>query len=273
MSAIVLSSCGSRHRLATWARSPRPFALALCDYAGESFVSAYEPDFFLSRRGDKFPNYLALLERYPAILNHEYFAFIDDDVEIDAATIDATFRRMRAEGIDMAQPTLRPESEIHWEHLRSCDGLRTEQVNFVEIQCFFLSRRLLRRTLPFFYLIETGFGMDLVLKKIADEENVTGAVFHDLTYRHPAACDSVQQREGFAESRARVLRRLELCWGETIDIHRVAAGIRGKLKSAYPGWGVLYRAYRVWGTIRYAARLLRKAGRTATRARKNNPSE
>ena len=99
-----------------------------------------------------------LLLRYQAVL------FLDDDVEIDAAGIDALFRAMTAEKLDLAQPALTADSATAYPFLKrpsAAGGVM--RVSSVEIMAPALTRRALECAHWVFAESVSGWGSDLLL--------------------------------------------------------------------------------------------------------------
>ncbi len=99
-----------------------------------------------------------LLMRYQAVL------FLDDDVEIDAQGIEALFRVMAAEKLDLAQPALTADSATAYPFLkRPSAGAGVTRVSSVEIMAPALTRRALERANWAFAELVSGWGSDLLL--------------------------------------------------------------------------------------------------------------
>ena len=99
-----------------------------------------------------------LLLRYQAVL------FLDDDVEIGAEGIDALFRAMTAEKLDLAQPALTADSATAYPFLkRPSAGAGVMRVSSVEIMAPALTRRALECANWVFAESVSGWGSDLLL--------------------------------------------------------------------------------------------------------------
>ena len=99
-----------------------------------------------------------LLLRYQAVL------FLDDDVEIGAEGIEALFRAMTAEKLDLAQPALTADSATAYPFLkRPSAGAGVTRVSSVEIMAPALTRRALECAKWVFAESVSGWGSDLLL--------------------------------------------------------------------------------------------------------------
>ncbi len=99
-----------------------------------------------------------LLLRYQAVL------FLDDDVEISADEIEALFRAMAAEQLDLAQPALTADSATAYPFLkRPSASAGVMRVSSVEIMAPALTRRALECAHWVFAESVSGWGSDLLL--------------------------------------------------------------------------------------------------------------
>ena len=99
-----------------------------------------------------------LLLRYQAVL------FLDDDVGIGAEEIDAFFRAMTDEKLDLAQPALTADSATAYPFLkRPSAGSGVMRVSSVEIMAPALTRRALESANWAFAESVSGWGSDLIL--------------------------------------------------------------------------------------------------------------
>ncbi len=99
-----------------------------------------------------------LLLRYRAVL------FLDDDVEIGAEEIEALFRAMTAENLDLAQPALTADSATAYPFLKKPSvGAGVTRVSSIEIMAPLLTRRALESANWVFAESVSGWGADLLL--------------------------------------------------------------------------------------------------------------
>jgi hypothetical protein len=159
---LVFVQCGPGFD-ADWLREPRAFDV-LINYYQES-----EPhqggDTVLFVAGTKAAAIRRLLEERPELLlRYEAALFLDDDVEIDAAQIEALFEAQRALSLDLTQPALTRDSDTAWPFLKepAAEG-GVLRVNTVEIMAPLFSRRALELTGWAFAEAVSGWGMDLLL--------------------------------------------------------------------------------------------------------------
>ncbi len=105
-----------------------------------------------------------LAERPDLLLRYEAVLFLDDDVELGAADIDALFAALPREKLDLAQPALTADSESAWPFLKRPDATRGFfRVSTVEIMAPLMTRRALQAAGWAFSETVSGWGTDLVL--------------------------------------------------------------------------------------------------------------
>jgi hypothetical protein len=103
-------------------------------------------------------------QRSDLLLRYEAVLFLDDDVEIGAEGIEALFRAMTAEGLDLAQPALTADSFTAYPFLkRPAVGDGVMRVSSVEIMAPAMTRRALQCTKWAFAESVSGWGSDLLL--------------------------------------------------------------------------------------------------------------
>jgi hypothetical protein len=97
----------------------------------------------------------------PALPPYEFYAFLDDDLEISTLELNAVFKVGEKFKLGSFQPTLTKDSIGSWPHLftqPSC--LHARRVPFVEVMCPFFSRAALDICLWSFNLNQSGWGLD-----------------------------------------------------------------------------------------------------------------
>ena len=132
-----------------------------------------------------------LLLRYQAVL------FLDDDVEIGAEGIDALFRAMTAENLDLAQAALTADSATAYPFLkRPAAGAGVMRVSSVEIMAPALTRRALECAKWVFAESVSGWGSDLLLGPAvrAGFGPMSVGVIGSVAVRHAAPVDLARRR-------------------------------------------------------------------------------
>jgi hypothetical protein len=185
MRNLVYSSVGCENFVDSWNCPQRTFNTAIVWYERSKPILAHKPDFLLTHTGYKFQNFLILLEQFPAMKEHDYILFADDDIRLDSEKVCAIFELARKYQLDACQPSLTTDSVVNWPHTRHKPGVLLEYTNLVEIQCFCLSKRLLEMAMPFFHLIVSGWGLDLIFWELLGKPLDRMAILHSVEVQHP----------------------------------------------------------------------------------------
>jgi hypothetical protein len=159
---LVFVQCG-RGFDAAYLDEPRSFDVLLNSY--HETTAHPKADIAVSQAGTKTTAIRRLMELRPdLILRYHAVLFLDDDVEIGAEGIDALFRAMAAEKLDLAQPALTADSATAYPFLkRPSAGAGVTRVSSVEIMAPALTRRALERASWAFAESVSGWGSDLLL--------------------------------------------------------------------------------------------------------------
>jgi hypothetical protein len=187
---LVFVQCGKGFD-AAYLEEPRAHDVLL-NYYHESDVHP-KADIAVVQAGTKTTAIRRLMEVRPdLLLRYQAVLFLDDDVEIGAEGIDALFRAMTAEKLDLAQPALTADSATAYPFLkRPSAGGGVMRVSSVEIMAPALTRRALESAKWAFAESVSGWGTDLLLGPAARSAcgpNSVG-VIGSVSVRHAAPVD------------------------------------------------------------------------------------
>jgi hypothetical protein len=187
---LVFVQCGKGFD-APYLEEPRRYDLLL-NYYHESDVHP-KADIAVVQAGTKTTSIRRLMELRPdLLLRYQAVLFLDDDVEIDAQGIEAFFRAMTAEKLDLAQPALSADSATAYAFLkRPSVSAGVMRVSSVEIMAPALTRRALEGAKWAFAESVSGWGSDLLLGpavRSAFGPNSVGVV-GSVAVRHAAPVD------------------------------------------------------------------------------------
>jgi hypothetical protein len=159
---LVFVQCGQDFD-ASYLQEPRAYDVLL-NYYKESAVNP-KSDIAVFQSGTKTTAIRRLMELRPdLLLRYEAVLFLDDDVEIGAAGIDALFRAMAAEKLDLAQPALTADSLTAYPFLKTSSvGDGVMRVSSVEIMAPAITQRALEYASWVFAESVSGWGSDLLL--------------------------------------------------------------------------------------------------------------
>ena len=165
---------------------------SLLNYYHESEVHP-KADIAVVQQGTKTTSIRRLMELRPdLLLRYQAVLFLDDDVEIDAEGIEALFRAMTSEKLDLAQPALTADSSTAYPFLKRPSARPgVTRVSSVEIMAPALSRRALESAKWAFAESVSGWGSDLLLGpavRAAFGPNSVG-IIGSVAVRHAAPVD------------------------------------------------------------------------------------
>ena len=148
---------------AAYLEEPRGFDVLL-NYYHEASVHP-KADIAVLQAGTKTTSIRRLVQLRPdLILRYQAVLFLDDDVEIDASSIETFFRAMAAEKLDLAQPALTADSATAYPFLkRPSAGPGVMRLSSVEIMAPALTRRAIESASWVFAESVSGWGSDLLL--------------------------------------------------------------------------------------------------------------
>jgi hypothetical protein len=187
---LVFVQCGKGFD-AAYLEEPRGYDVLL-NYYHESDAHP-KADIAIVQAGTKTTAIRRLLELRPdLLLRYQAVLFLDDDVEMSAEEIDAFFRAMTAEKLDLAQPALSADSATAYPFLKR-PSIQTgvTRVSSVEIMAPALTRRALECAKWVFAESVSGWGSDLLLGpavRAAFGPNSVGIV-GSVAVRHAAPVD------------------------------------------------------------------------------------
>jgi hypothetical protein len=187
---LVFVQCGPGFD-AAYLEEPRSYDLLL-NYYREASVHPMA-DIAVVQAGTKTTAIRRLTELRPdLLLRYQAVLFLDDDVEISAQDIEALFRAMRAEELDLAQPALTADSATAYPFLkRPSAGAGVMRVSSVEIMAPALTRRALESAKWVFAESVSGWGGDLLLGPAVRAAcgPMSVGVIGSVAVRHPAPVD------------------------------------------------------------------------------------
>ncbi len=139
---LVFVQCGKGFD-AAYLEEPRAHDVLL-NYYHESDIHP-KADIAIVQAGTKTTSIRRLMELRPdLLLRYQAVLFLDDDVEIRAEGIEAFFRAMAAEKLDLAQPALTADSATAYAFLKKPSvGAGVTRLSSVEIMAPALTRRAL----------------------------------------------------------------------------------------------------------------------------------
>lgn len=188
---LLFVQCAENSEFWSWfdQETYRDWDLFLNCYAGD-FPQTQVAEYVCQQPGTKFTgmlkcwlNFRTIFERY------DYVFFIDDDLEFRFADISLFFKLMESYALDLAQPSLTPGSQCVWQDFFNTQWGGIRRTNGVEIMMPALSLRARKLFLPYFLYSVSGFGLDLLMAKLAERYGFSSGVVDDIVVRHEKKID------------------------------------------------------------------------------------
>ncbi len=182
---IVRAGNGSLHPTWMTGAGSRSWDI-IVSYFGDDPDRFRAPDITrIDSKGPKWPALHALLRARPELIaRYDYIWLPDDDLATDMETINRLFATCAELGLEAAQPSLTWDSySTHLVTLRHENTL-LRYTNFVEVMAPCLSSAMLARALPFFTENQSGWGIDFMWSRLADDPDRGVAVLDTVAVTH-----------------------------------------------------------------------------------------
>ncbi len=179
-----------------WTEGGHPgFDLALYDYASDSGRYAAGTVAHLARAGTKFENLVHFHRTSGEVLaRYRYVLLLDDDIEIDASSIERLFGVMRDHDLWLAQPAYTPDSHVRWPITVAVPGLLLRYTDFVEVGVSAFEVSALARVIDTIAESRSGWGLDMVYSQLLGDPHDRIAVIDSVTCRHPDRAEPEMDR-------------------------------------------------------------------------------
>lgn len=133
---LVFTSAGDRSNLALWCKSRRNFDLWICYYGDRLGALIDLADYYVIRKGGKFPNLRYCVERWRDIFEqYDAIMVADDDLIMKTNDFSALFDIREKYGISVLQPAFDLRGKISHRITREQSFSFLRYTNFVEVTC------------------------------------------------------------------------------------------------------------------------------------------
>jgi hypothetical protein len=184
---LVIVRAGDRSLHPQWLAGPQERSWDLVvSYFGDDPQIYREPDVRrIDDKGTKWPALHDLLISHPELIDgYDYVWLPDDDLSANKADINRLFELCTRHGLEMAQPALAWDSYIsHLATLRNANFV-LRYTNFVEVMAPCFSAAMLGRVLPSFNATLTGWGLDHIWPRYAEDPARGIAIVDAVVVRH-----------------------------------------------------------------------------------------
>lgn len=188
----VISAVGKNSLHKKWMEGKVNFDLHLVVYDDSLEKFRHDAKYACHIKGYKLKVIYKYLEAHPQFKDmYDYFFFPDDDILMDASTINALFDAMRCYHLKIAQPALR-KSYFTWPHTLYDRYCKLRYTNFVEMMVPCFSREALQKVLFTFNENETGWGTETHCPLLIDATQHDMAIIDEVSIVHTRPIQSGQ---------------------------------------------------------------------------------
>jgi len=158
---LVFTSAGDNSNLHLWLNGKRNFDLWVIYYGNEINRYKDESDFYIARKGGKFPNLYYAYNTWSDILDHYQAIFVmDDDIIINANDISRLFDIREQYDLWALQPAFSREGKISHPITQVNPVTTMRFTNFVEVTCPLFRKDKLDEFMNVFDPVLVGWGID-----------------------------------------------------------------------------------------------------------------
>ncbi len=184
---LIIVRAGNASLHPAWLAGPesRTWDLVV-NYFGSDPDIYRQPDVVrIDSTGPKWPPLHQLLLDHPEYLeNYEYVWLPDDDLAMSKQDINRFFELCSEYKLELAQPSLTPDSPVTHPLLIHNTATRLRFTNFVEVMAPCFSAPCLRRALQTFSETQSGWGIDWLWPDFVNDRENGIAVIDDVVIRH-----------------------------------------------------------------------------------------
>ena len=178
---LVIAAVGDQSLHPYWIpKKQSSYDLFLINYGKKSYES--DAKYYLEEKGSKFNLINKAIEKYPEILDYNFFWMPDDDIYIENKDIDRLFNYMRNYDLWIGQPSI-----IGWFGLAMTlnnPSCFLRYTNYVEIMCPCFSKFALDLCKKTFELNKTGYGIDALWNVILSHPTNKLSIIDDVIAMH-----------------------------------------------------------------------------------------
>ena len=188
----VISAVGKNSLHKMWTEGNGDFDLHLIVYDDSLEQFRDDAEFACHIKGYKLKVIYKYLEANPQIKGmYDYYFFPDDDIQMDAATINALFEAMHRYDLKIAQPALRMSYHT-WPHTLYNRYCKLRYTNFVEMMVPCFSQEALQKVRFTFNENETGWGTETHWPLLINATQRDMAIIDEVSVVHTRPIQSGQ---------------------------------------------------------------------------------
>ena len=158
---LVYTSAGDDSNVHRWCNGPRDFDVWVTYYGDEKGKLAEFADYYVQRKGGKYPNLLLDYRDNPQIFEkYERIMVSDDDIIFNASDLNQLFAKSHDLNLWIMQPAFHPMGRITISITCRNPYTKLRFTNFVEMGCPVFEREKLIKFLSVYDPVIVGWGVD-----------------------------------------------------------------------------------------------------------------
>ena len=159
---LVYTCAGDRSNIRFWMKGKRNFDLWVNYYGDQRGRYRDMADFYIARKGKKFPNLHYIYQNKAELLSHYEAVFVaDDDIIIDGSKISRLFDIRAEYDLWILQPAFYPWGRISHPITQARPWSFMRYTNFVEVTCPLFRKDKLDQFMQIYDPRVVGWGVDL----------------------------------------------------------------------------------------------------------------
>jgi hypothetical protein len=158
---LVFTSAGDNSNLHLWLRGKRNFDLWVSYYGKKKNRYKNQSDYYISKKGGKFPNLFYVYQHWKDILDRYQAIFVmDDDIIIKGSGISRLFEIREEYDLWILQPAFSPKGKISHPITKVNPLTFMRYTNFVEVGCPLFRKDKLDEFMNVYDPVLVGWGID-----------------------------------------------------------------------------------------------------------------
>jgi hypothetical protein len=203
-SFLLVSRVGAKSLHHNWLDdiTDRNFDVFLSSYDGNLGDFNQEGVQTEHRPGYKIKGYNGFLNDHVALWSgYDYVCFMDEDIDVDVASLNKMFRLSAKYNLKIAQPSLTHDSYFSYASLLHQRPWKLRYVNFIEMMCPVFRVDVLAQIAPL-YGLGYEVGIDLIWCNLVFNSETDFAVLDSVQIRHTEPVGTQKKTNGFPDGKS-----------------------------------------------------------------------
>jgi hypothetical protein len=203
-SFLLVSRVGAKSLHYCWLndKTDRNFDVFLSSYDGTLGDLNQEGVRTERRPGHKIKGYNGFLNDYVALWSdYDYVCFMDEDIDVDVASLNKMFRLSAKYNLKIAQPSLTHDSYFSYAALLHQRPWTLRYVNYIEMMCPVFRVDVLAQIAPL-YGLGYEVGIDLIWCNLVFNAETDFAILDSVQIRHTEPVGAKKTTNGFPDGKS-----------------------------------------------------------------------